>query len=156
MDEGGKHRKRESLFRHGDILDCVWHMNTTSRTPSTSLDLSQWTYGVPKHLNTYANDITLLLTKMTKLDCHALTGEQRELRMHKAGYTYVKTHVRRTKVGIHRERAKDEAILCHWQGGWWIWWINHPLNLIRTSLTKPYGMEAYSKVEGKEEEEAGS
>lgn len=23
MDEGGKHRERESLFRPGDILDCV-------------------------------------------------------------------------------------------------------------------------------------
>lgn len=110
----GKHRQRESLFRPGDILDCVWHLKNP---PPTSLALTQSTYGVPKHLNTYAKEIRLPLTMTARLGLsHSHMGIKS---------VCTNTHTRVRYKGWYSAQ-KGDTILCPGQAGWWIWWINHP------------------------------
>lgn len=114
MDEGGNTQGRRVFFRPIDILDCVWHISTKSHIPLTSLAPAQWTYGVPKLLNTYAKEIRLPLMMMTKLylsrsrmgiesALHTGGGEQTCI------HTGIHAHVCNTKAGILHKGVR----------GWW-------------------------------------
>lgn len=109
----GKHTERESPCRPGDILDCVWHVDTKPHNPPTSLALAQWPYGVPEHLNTYGKEIRLPLTMMTKLHLsQSHMGIQSALHTGGGVHTCVHTHVCSNKGWNSAQRSEGMTPYC--------------------------------------------
>lgn len=55
---------------------------------------------------------------------------------HTCTHRCVHTRVQHKRLEFSTKDPRDDSILCQRQAGWWIWWINHPLCLIRTSVTE--------------------
>lgn len=115
MDEGGNAQGSRVFFRPGDILDYVWHTSIKSHIPlNFTCAPAQWTYGVPKHLNTYAKEIRLPLMMMTKLDL-SRSRMGKESALHTGGGEQTCVHM-----GIHTHVCSTKAGILH-KGvrGWW-------------------------------------
>lgn len=111
---GGKHRKRQSL----------WHL---------SLLLT------PEHI-THTHTVNICCPQHLKHTCR-----RNQIRADDDDWIRCVTpspgsaHVCGTKVWILHKGAKGRLHTEPEAGEWWIWWINHPRCLIRTSVTQLEG-----------------